>query len=116
MSVVMGFSAIAATASLVTFGAGTASADELKPHPSTPGDGREADGTVRPSATQGDVRQQGFGEVLATSGSDVRGSNKAVPGTKAWVFPGAIGDFSACVYSGPWCANWMAIPFDLNKP
>ncbi|AFM18947.1 hypothetical protein Mycch_4232 [Mycolicibacterium chubuense NBB4] len=113
----MGVSALAAAASLMTFGVGTASADDLVPDPSVAGNGREPDGAVRESATQGDVRSAGMGEAVSPAGSgDVRGSNKAAPGTKAWVFPGASGDISACVYSGPWCANWMAIPFDLNNP
>jgi hypothetical protein len=112
----MGVSALAAAASLMTIGAGIASADDLLPDPSTAGDGHEAKGTVRESATQGDVRSADIGAALAPAGGDVRGSGVAKPGTKAWVFPGASGDISACVYDGPWCANWMSIPFDLNNP
>jgi hypothetical protein len=117
VSFAMGVSSVAAAASLMTIGVGTASADDLVPDPSVAGNHREADGAVRESATQGDVRSAGMGEALAPAGGDVRsGAGKATPGTKAWVFPGASGDISACVYDGPWCANWLAIPFDLNNP
>jgi hypothetical protein len=117
VSFAMGVGAVAAAASMMTFGVGTAFADDLVPDPSKAGDGRAPDGNVRESATQGDVRSAGMGEALAPAGGDVRsGAGKAVPSTKAWVFPGASGDISACVYDGPWCANWLAIPFDLNNP
>ncbi|WP_238994612.1 hypothetical protein [Mycolicibacterium chubuense] len=112
----LGLCTLASAASLMTVGVGTASADDLVPDPSKAGDGREPQGNVRESATQGDVRSSGIGEALAPAGGDVRGSSRAKPGTTAWVFPGAAGDLSACVYSGPWCANWMKIPFDLNNP
>jgi hypothetical protein len=112
----VGIGSLAAAASLSTFTAATASADDLVPDPSVAGNGREADGSIRESATQGDVRSAGMGEAMGPAGGDVRGSNRAVPSTRAWVFPGAAGDISACVVDGPWCANWLAIPFDLNNP
>ncbi|WP_246228936.1 hypothetical protein [Mycolicibacterium psychrotolerans] len=123
--IAMGLSGLAAAAALMTIGVGTASADDMSADPSTPGNGREADGAVRsPDVSngssgvfaQGEVRTSGFGEALASQGGEVRTSTRGVPGTKAWVFSGAAGDISACVYDGPWCANWMAIPFDINNP
>ncbi|TDL04676.1 hypothetical protein EUA04_22495 [Mycolicibacterium obuense] len=123
--IAMGLSGLAAAAALMTIGVGTASADDISADPSTPGNGREADGAVRSPdvangssgvMAQGEVRTSGFGEALASQGGEVRTSSRGVPGTKAWVFSGAAGDISACVYDGPWCANWMAIPFDINNP
>lgn len=123
--IAMGLSGLAAAAALMTIGVGTASADDMSADPSTPGNGREADGAVRSPdvangssgvQAQGEVRTSGFGEALASQGGEVRTSTRGVPGTKAWVFSGAAGDISACVYDGPWCANWMAIPFDINNP
>lgn len=123
--IAMGLSGLAAAAALMTIGVGTASADDMSADPSTPGNGREADGAVRsPDVSngssgvyaQGEVRTSGFGEALASQGGEVRTSTRGVPGTRAWVFSGAAGDISACVYDGPWCANWMAIPFDINNP
>ncbi|MBX7450771.1 hypothetical protein GR927_22535 [Mycolicibacterium sp. 3033] len=123
--IAMGLSGLAAAAALMTIGVGTASADDMSADPSTPGNGREADGAVRSPdvangssgvMAQGEVRTSGFGEALASQGGEVRTSTRGVPGTRAWVFSGAAGDISACVYDGPWCANWMAIPFDINNP
>ncbi len=113
----MGISTLAAAASILTMGVGTAMADDLVPDPSTAGNGREADGAVRESATQGDIRISDMGQPLVPAGTgDVRSSNKAAPTTTAWVFPGASGDLSACVVDGPYCAFWMNLPFDLNNP
>jgi hypothetical protein len=115
--VVTGVGTVAAAASLSTATAATSWAEDLVPDPSVAGNSREADGAVRESATQGDVRSAGMGEALAPAGGEVRtGAGRAVPNTRAWVFPGAAGDISACVIDGPYCANWLAIPFDLNNP
>ena len=112
----MGISTLAAAASILTMGAGTAMANTL-PNPAVPGNGREAKGTVRESATQGVVRSAGKLEALAPAGTgDVIGSTKAAPNVIAWVFPGAAGDLSACVKDGPWCATWLKTPFKINNP
>ena len=80
---------------------------DLVPDPSVAGNGREAKGAVRESATQGDIRISDMGQPVVPAGTgDVRSSNKATPVTKAWGFPGASGDLSACVVStGPYCAS-----------
>ncbi len=116
-TLVAGFGSACAAMALSIGGAAAATAEELVPDPSTAGNGREADGAVRESATQGEVRSAGMGEAMAPAGGEVRsGAGRAIPSTRAWVFPGAAGDISACVIDGPYCANWLAIPFDLNNP
>jgi hypothetical protein len=113
----MGISTLAAAASILTLGAGTAMADDILPNPAVPGSGREADGTVRESATQGEVRTANLGEPIVPAGTgDVRGTNRATPNVRAWVFSGAAGDLSACVVDGPYCAYWLDIPFQINNP
>jgi hypothetical protein len=114
--IIVGLGAVAIQLAM-TVGAGTAVADDLVPNPSMAGSGRAAGSAAPKSTTQDVVRTSGMGEALGPAGTGkVRGSDEAVPKTKAWVFAGAAGDLSACVYDGPWCANWFAIPFDLNHP
>ncbi len=112
--VAVGFGTLAAAALFMGIGAGTAGADVLKPQPDEPTAGPAVEDGIRVPAVHGEIRAADSGQALAQG--EVRGSDFAAPGTKAWVFPGAAGDLSACVYEGPWCANWMAIPFDLNNP
>lgn len=67
----VGFGSLAVTAALMSFGAGSASADELTPDPATPSGQVAEDG----------VRASGYAEVSATQG-DVRDSNIAIPATQ----------------------------------
>ncbi|MBI3215848.1 MAG: hypothetical protein HYZ38_18665 [Mycobacterium sp.] len=76
-----GFGALALTASLLTFGTGSALADDISGDPSSPSAGPVAEDGIRASATQGEVRSADTGVALAGS-SEVRGSNRAVPTVK----------------------------------
>lgn len=104
--VVVGFGSLAVTAALVSFGAGSASADEIAPDPGTPLGGPQSD--VRPSgwqeydATTNIIITEGDDglEASINSGDGISSSDIAVPATD--VSPPEPGDISECIidYAG----------------
>ena len=111
---VVGIGAFVAATALMGFGAGAATADDMLPQPSQPSSGPYEDGNIRVPAVQGEVRASGSGQ--ANAQGEVRGGNRAVPGTTAWNFSGAGGDISACVYDSPYCSTWLGPHTDPNNP
>ncbi len=81
---IAGFSAVAATAALLSLGAGTAYADEISADPATPSQGPAVEDGIR-SGGQGEARSSDIGVVNAQG--EVKGSDIAVPVVKGGAPP-----------------------------
>ncbi len=77
---IAGIGAVAATAALLSLGAGTAYADEIAADPAAPSQGPAVEGGVRAPGGQGEIRASDIGSVNAQG--EVRGSDIAVPVVK----------------------------------